>query len=67
MHDVITTKISCPYCWEAFSIQIDPSMEAGESYVEDCYVCCRPIEIVVVKIDDEYAQVRVFKIEGNEY
>jgi len=66
MHDLLSTKITCPYCWEDFSIQIDPSMEAGECYVEDCYVCCRPIEIYIVKVNEEYADVRIYKIEGNE-
>jgi hypothetical protein len=36
--------IHCPYCGEQISVAVDDS--AGEqSYVEDCQVCCRPIEI----------------------
>lgn len=34
----------CPYCWQEISFLIDPSQENG-NYVEDCQVCCNPIEI----------------------
>jgi transcription elongation factor Elf1 len=38
--------IQCPYCGEQIVVAVDDS--AGEqSYVEDCQVCCRPIEIAV--------------------
>ena len=33
----------CPYCWEEISMLLDPSISA--TYVEDCEVCCNPIEI----------------------
>ncbi len=59
--------ITCPYCWESFSILIEPSSEVGESYVEDCYVCCRPIEIYVASKSDEMVDIRINRIEGNEF
>ncbi|MDG4945185.1 CPXCG motif-containing cysteine-rich protein [Weeksellaceae bacterium KMM 9713] len=34
----------CPYCWEEISMLLDPSI-AQQSYVEDCEICCNPIEI----------------------
>ncbi|MEY8020868.1 CPXCG motif-containing cysteine-rich protein [Muriicola sp. SD30] len=34
----------CPYCWEEISMLIDTSV-ATQTYVEDCEVCCNPIEI----------------------
>ncbi len=34
----------CPYCWEDISMLLDPSITA-QTYVEDCEVCCNPIEI----------------------
>lgn len=34
----------CPNCWEKISMVLDLS-EGAQSYVEDCEVCCRPIEI----------------------
>lgn len=34
----------CPYCGEAITLLVD--MSAGDStYIEDCEVCCRPINI----------------------
>jgi hypothetical protein len=36
--------IQCPYCGEPFETQVDSSA-GSTSYIEDCQVCCRPIEI----------------------
>jgi hypothetical protein len=37
-------SILCPYCWENFETQVD--LSAGScTYVEDCQVCCQPIEL----------------------
>ena len=34
----------CPYCGERISMVLD--LSAGpQIYIEDCEVCCRPIEI----------------------
>jgi len=36
--------VNCPYCGEAFETRADAS--AGScTYVEDCQVCCQPIEM----------------------
>jgi hypothetical protein len=35
---------SCPYCWEQISMVLDTSVK-GQTYVEDCEVCCNPIEV----------------------
>lgn len=35
---------TCPYCWERISMILDISEEESE-YIEDCEVCCRPIEV----------------------
>ena len=34
----------CPYCWEEISMLLDIS-EPSQSYIEDCEVCCNPIEV----------------------
>ena len=34
----------CPYCWEEISFLLDNSV-SKQSYVEDCEVCCNPIQI----------------------
>ena len=38
--------VRCPYCGERFEAMVDQS-EDGQDYVEDCPVCCRPIEFSV--------------------
>ena len=35
----------CPYCWEDISMLLDSSLVSTE-YIEDCEVCCNPINIV---------------------
>ncbi len=35
---------TCPYCWQTVSMILDLSIER-QSYVEDCEVCCNPIQI----------------------
>lgn len=35
----------CPYCFEKISMLIDLSSEGHQVYVEDCEVCCNPIQL----------------------
>jgi transcription elongation factor Elf1 len=42
---------TCPYCWEEISMVIDTSVRS-QTYVEDCEVCCNPIE-VHYKVEDD--------------
>lgn len=41
----------CPSCHEKISVVIDPSVEGAQTYIEDCEVCCRPIELEF-EVDD---------------
>ncbi|WP_339922582.1 CPXCG motif-containing cysteine-rich protein [uncultured Cyclobacterium sp.] len=34
----------CPYCLAEISMLLDPSI-AEQNYIEDCEVCCNPIQI----------------------
>src|SRR5262245_51962386 len=36
--------VECPYCWESYGTTIDLS-GGSFTYVEDCQVCCQPIEL----------------------
>jgi Cysteine-rich CPXCG len=38
--------VDCPYCGERFETLIDLS-GGSQAYVEDCQVCCQPIEFRV--------------------
>jgi Cysteine-rich CPXCG len=43
--------VHCPYCGEGFETSADAS--AGPcKYVEDCQVCCQPIEMEL-RVDDD--------------
>jgi len=44
-------SVACPYCGESFETEIDTSAGSQE-YVEDCYVCCRPIVFQLHVNDD---------------
>lgn len=37
-------QFTCPYCWETISMILEP-MVSAQTYVEDCEVCCNPIQI----------------------
>jgi transcription elongation factor Elf1 len=46
---------TCPYCGEEISMVLDLSVRR-QSYVEDCEVCCQPIEISYAVQDGAVAQ-----------
>ncbi len=41
-----TIGVQCPYCGERVELMIDAD-DGQQRYVEDCPVCCRPMEISV--------------------
>ena len=50
MNDLIET--TCPYCGEDVELVVDEGGGPEQSYVEDCPVCCRPIELHLRAGDD---------------
>ena len=36
--------VECPYCGECFETPVDTSSGSAR-YVEDCQICCQPIEL----------------------
>jgi len=52
----------CPYCWEDISMLLDPSVRQ-QTYVEDCEVCCNPIEVTTRFEDEELQEFRAEDIE----
>jgi len=46
VNDLLPHDIQCPYCWENFEILVDGSVP-HQRYIEDCEICCRPIEFDV--------------------
>lgn len=43
--------VHCPYCGEPFETAVDTS-SGSTSYIEDCQVCCQPIEFRLEVADD---------------
>jgi Cysteine-rich CPXCG len=41
--------VECPYCGESFETPVDTSSGSAR-YVEDCQICCQPIEFSL-KVD----------------
>ncbi len=41
----IEKKFKCPFCGEKITFLIDLSVAGSHSYVEDCEVCCRAIQV----------------------
>ncbi|HIB65415.1 MAG TPA: CPXCG motif-containing cysteine-rich protein [Phycisphaerales bacterium] len=39
---------TCPHCWETVSILVDISLDGRHRFVEDCEVCCNPIDFVAL-------------------
>lgn len=47
-------ETNCPYCGEPITLVVDEGGGTNQSYIEDCEVCCRPMQ-VYVSGDDEYS------------
>ena len=46
MNRVQELSLQCPYCGEGITVLADGS-NAGQEYIEDCEVCCRPINLAL--------------------
>jgi len=51
--------IECPYCAETINVLIDSS-DIEQQYIEDCQVCCKPINFVVSESADGELTVNVY-------
>jgi hypothetical protein len=52
--------VQCPYCGERLETRVD--LTAGErEYIEDCEVCCRPIEFAIEL--DESGALRAVRVQ----
>jgi len=54
---------TCPYCWEHISMILDSSEEASD-YIEDCEVCCRPIELIFQFSGENLVSFEARKMDG---
>lgn len=44
MNAILPAEVQCPHCFELVIVQIDTTQGPHET-IEDCEVCCRPMEI----------------------
>lgn len=58
MNPLQTVDAYCPYCGEPIELLVDCS-EDEQRYIEDCQVCCRPIDITVSIGTDGWPQLRL--------
>lgn len=52
-------QAQCPYCFSPISFVCEP-FSGPQSYVEDCEVCCRPIQ---VSYEAEEGEITYFTAE----
>ena len=53
---------TCPYCWEHISVLLDSSISKQE-YIEDCEVCCNPIQF---SVQCQYSEIIGFQVDSIE-
>lgn len=46
MNALVETEIRCPHCGEFYPTMIDTS-QGNHATIEDCAVCCQPIQLTV--------------------
>ncbi|MDT0551914.1 CPXCG motif-containing cysteine-rich protein [Urechidicola vernalis] len=52
----------CPYCWEQISFLLDTSIQSNTS-IEDCEVCCNPIQFSAAFSNRELQHFSAINIE----
>ena len=58
MHGLVERSIRCPYCGERIDVLIDGSIPQ-QAYIEDCQVCCRPINFNITVLDEDEIELSV--------
>jgi hypothetical protein len=59
---MIEHYFDCPHCWENQLKMIDPSVY-NQSFIEDCEVCCNPLEFKLEIHDNNLISFSVNSIE----
>ena len=60
-----TKKTLCPYCGEKIEIVVDPTAGEHQQYIEDCFVCCRPI-MLTVETDFDSGELQIYAATEDE-
>lgn len=59
--------VSCPYCGEEISIEVELFAGRHQTFIEDCPVCCRPIEYDIHIDSDAIITIQCRTEEGTDY
>ena len=60
-------NIQCPYCLQAITVLLDTGVYEYTTLIDDCEVCCRPIEISYSVDEGNISSLFYNSIDGNEY
>lgn len=55
--------VRCPYCGEEIELFIDEGGGTEQSYVEDCQVCCQPMQVEISASEDGEASVYASRLD----
>jgi hypothetical protein len=58
MDSLESAHINCPYCGEPLQIIIETSV-GRQDYIEDCQVCCKPIQFRIRMGEDGQSRIDV--------
>lgn len=50
--------VGCPFCGEPVTLVVDTSA-GSQTYIEDCQVCCRPMQVTLVADGGELESLEV--------
>jgi hypothetical protein len=56
--------LSCPSCGEPITLWVDGDGGSRQRYVEDCAVCCRPMQVTVGLDEEGEASVQVMTLDA---
>ncbi len=58
MYNEEEVYFQCPHCFESISMVFE-SLYGDQRYIEDCEVCCSPIEVHYKVVDGEVELISV--------
>lgn len=55
------SRFTCPHCWQEVSVLLDLSV-GSQTLIQDCEVCCNPLELAYEVRDGEVQSFGVREI-----
>ena len=60
---MIDASVLCPSCGEAIDLEVDEGGGSAQTYVEDCPVCCRPMQVRLMCDEEGELGVSVSRLD----